>query len=170
MKAFISYSLLDSEEYIITLLAEELEEQGFYSETGPYKFNNTVDDETFFKIKSSHLFIGILMPTKAKSSAINQRVINEWEFAIARKIPSILLVEKSMMPNIQANQNANIVCFDKHQPDKAIEFVKKTMQEAQRPLKKDMNKAAAWIFGGLALIELIGFLAKTVKKEQLVAA
>jgi hypothetical protein len=170
MKAFISYSLPDSQEYAVTLLARELQEQGFYPDTGPYKFNNTLDDETFFKIKSSHLFIGILMPTRAKSSASNQRVINEWEFAITRKIPSILLVEKSIMPNISTNQGANIVSFDKNQPDKAIEFVKKAMEEAQRPLKKDINNTVAWLLGGLALIALIGFLAKTVKKEQLVAA
>jgi hypothetical protein len=169
MKAFISYSLLDSDEYIITKLAGKLEEQGFYPDTGTHKFSQILVDETLFKIKSSHLFIGILMPTKAKSGASNQRVIKEWEFAISRKVPSVLVVEKSML-NILPNLNANIISFDKNHPETAIEFVKKTIEESQQPLKTDMNNRVAWLIGGLALLALIAFLANSYQKKKAIAA
>jgi hypothetical protein len=169
MKAFISYSLPNSDEYIITKLAGKLEEQGFYPDIGPYKLNADLDHETIFKIKSSHLFIGILMLTKAKSSASNQRVIKEWEFAISRKIPSVLVVEKSMLRSLPS-LNANIISFDKNHPEIAIEFVKKTMEESQSPLKTDIHNTVAWLIGGLALLALIAFLANSYQKKKAIAA
>jgi hypothetical protein len=169
MKAFISYSLPNSDEYIITQLAGKLEEQGFYPDVGPYKHNADLDHETIFKIKSSHLFIGILMDKKAKSSASNQRVIKEWEFAISRKIPSVLVVEKSMLHTVP-NLNTNIISFDKNHPEIATEFVKKTMDESQQPLKADINNRVAWLIGGLALLALIVFLANSYQKKKAIAA
>jgi hypothetical protein len=169
MKAFISYSLLDSEEYVVTQLAKKLREQGFYSDTGPYKSNDKIDDETFFKIKSSHLFIGILMHKTSKITALNslnQRVINEWEFTNSLNIPAVLLVEKSVKLDIPLNNNANILVFDKQHPEKAIELANKTIEESRRPLKSDKTNAAAWILGGLAIVALIVFLAKTTQKEK----
>lgn len=173
MNAFISYSLLDIEDYIVTNLAGELAEQGFYSTTGPYKLTPDLDDETIYKIKSAHLFIGILMHPSARSlkrKNLNQRVINEWEFANSRKVPAILLVEKSIKLDKNIENKDNVFLFDKNHPNEAIALVKKTREEAQNPLKKDMNNAAAWFLGGRVIIPLIGFLAKAHQRQKALAA
>jgi hypothetical protein len=167
MKAFISYSLPPSDEYIISKFAGNLEEQGFYPDLGPYKFNAELDHETLFKIKSSHLFFGILMPTKLKSDTSYQRVLREWEYAVNRKIPAILLVEKSIKLNYN---NVNIVEFDKNNPDKAIEKVKNTIEVARNPSKTDIVNSTAWLLGGLALITLITSLANSTQKKKAIAA
>ena len=79
-------------------------------------------------------------------------------------------MDESIKVDKPLSNSENIIPFDKYHSKKAIAFVENAIKEAQRPLKGDKTNAAAWILGGDSMIELINFLAKTVKKEQLVAA
>lgn len=175
MVAFISYSVSDDDYAdIVAPLAWKLDDQGFYPSTaGYFKVEGSLMEEAMFKIKAAHLFIGILATTKIKAStaeALQQRVINEWEYAVSRKIPSLLLLDKSIKLSKPLSNSENIIPFDRNDPKKAISFVEKALFEAQRPIKEDKTNVAAWIFGSDSILKLISLLSKTVKKEKLVAA
>jgi hypothetical protein len=176
MMAFISYSLPDEQEYIVSNLVSKLKEQGFYSSLGSYYFKeDIINDETFFKMKAAHFFIGILMPTEdlpTALNAVNKRVITEWEHANSRKIPALLLIDEGieLKLNKPLSNSGNIIPFDKYNPEKAIAFIGNALKEAQRPLENDKTNVAAWILGGDSILALIGYIVRTVQKEQLIAA
>lgn len=150
MKAFLSYSLNDSQQYILTILARILNENGFYVNTPNSVY--AIDNE----IKSSNLFIGIL----TSSGESNNYVINEWNFSIANKVPSILLIEDSV-PVIKTLSHPNIIYFNKFDPNNTIQKVQKRIKEygPQTVVQKESNEnALAWILGGAAVIALIKLL------------
>ena len=173
MIAYISYSLPDSDDDTVMLLSWKLKKQGFYADSGSNKPSPILDGESMYKIKVSHLFIGILMPTTSVSTASDlhyQRVINEWELALARKVPAILLMDERIQLDTPLSNPENIVLFDKYQPEKAIDFVNKAMEAAHHPPKTDKCNVAAWILGGDSVLALIDILAKTVQTQKAVAA
>ena len=150
-----------------------MNELGFYTDSGPYYFGDKIEEESVYKIKSSHLFIGFLMHPSSRSNALkrgNQRVITEWEFAISRKVPAILLVEKSVKLKLPISNSPNILYFDKNNPKPAIELAHQAMENAQNIVKSDKTNAVAWLIGGHAVIALIGFLANAVQREKALAA
>jgi hypothetical protein len=174
MIAFISHSLPDNNGDIVAKLAWKLDDEGFYTLRGHYNgLTDSLNEEATFKIKSAHLFIGILMqttPLPAPLNTVNKRVINEWEYALSRKIPALLLVENTVQLSTPLTNPNNIVFFDKYHPEKTIVCIKNAMEEARHPVEGDKNNAAAWILGGDSLIKLVQVLVKTVEKGQLIAA
>lgn len=152
MRAFLSYSLNDSQQYILTILARKLNESGFYVNTTHSVYS--VD----YEIKKSNLFIGIL----TKNSTSNNNVIHEWNFAISNRVPSILLVEDNIPIN-KGLSHPNIIYFNRINPNSAIQKVQNRIKKYNPPIvtqKENSENALAWVLGGVAVIALIKLLSE----------
>ena len=153
MKAFISYSLNDQEQYLATLLSYKLREQGFslITSNGPY---NSVDITTRSQIFTSQVFVGLV----SHSGLQWQRVIEEYDMAVNNNTPAILLVEEGVY--IAPDFEGNYVRFNRRNPQPAIEEIRRRMY-VQQPSNND---ALGWVLGGAALLAVIALLANGNKK------
>jgi hypothetical protein len=152
MRAFLSYSLNDSWQYILTILARKLNENGFYVSTPQNAY------EVDYEIRKSNLFIGLL----TQSGNANDMVIQEWDFAIQNRVPSILLIEDSI--RLKGNlSHPNIIYFNRFAPENAIKNIQNRINNynPSKVLQKQNNEnALAWILGGVAAIVLIKLLSE----------
>lgn len=157
MKAFISYSLNDSEQFILTILSRRLKEYGFTIWSTYNDSENILDFKTFTQINKSNLFIGII----TKSGNANNRVFNEWKEAVKMQIPSLLLVEDNVNIKPEILKYNNVLLFNRQNPSDAINKVKQRIEQSQRqqtkPVKKNDN-THAWILGGAAALIILGLL------------
>jgi hypothetical protein len=147
MNAFISYSLIDKEQFIITLLSNKLREQGFSLRAS----KNYLDFTTKFQISSSQLFIGLI----SYYGAQRQEVLQEWQHAIANKVPAVLLIENNVP--VDSNFNGYYVRFDRNNPQPAIDEIHKKMLQP-KPSTQVNNEALGWFLGGAAIIAIIALL------------
>ncbi|MBS1597327.1 MAG: hypothetical protein JST75_03820 [Bacteroidetes bacterium] len=153
MKAFISYSLNDQEQYIATLLSYRLREQGF-SLILNSNFQNEIDITTTYQMFSTQLFVGLISYNGAQWN----RVLQEYEIALSNNIPAILLIEENVI--IAPNFQGNFVRFNRSNPHPAIEEIRRRMS-VQRPAG---NEGLGWILGGAALLAIIALLSNGGKK------
>ena len=154
MKAFLSYSLFDNDQFVIPLLAQKLQSQGFFVTTGSYKIGEQIDAHTLNEINTSNLFIGIITNT----SNTNQRVYNEWLHAQNRKIPSFLLIEDTYKLNPNLEGHPNLIRFNRTMPQITINNIKIQINKSQNVSSSQLTDAVPWILGGAALITLLGLL------------
>ncbi len=157
MKAFISYSLNDSEQYVLSILSKRLKEQGFITvSSGYYNLVSNNLEHISNQISNSNLFIGVITYT----ANANSRVLNEWQVAIQKRVPSLLLIED----NVQVHENLlryqNIIRFNRYDPTTAIELVRQKINQSRQTTLSTQTKdnTAAWVLGGLGLLALIGLL------------
>ena len=155
MKAFLSYSLNDADQFVIPLISRRLQEQRFFVTTGSYKFQENLDYQTKNGINTSNLFIGLITNTGFN----NQRVYNEWLHAINNRIPSILLVEDNYDLNRGLERQPNLIRFNRYNPEIAIEEINERIKKSQNH-NNDLEDAAPWILGGLAIAALISMLSE----------
>jgi hypothetical protein len=155
MKAHISYSINDAEQFVLTLLSRKLREKGFAltSHFSGIPSSSTIETMAAMKISESNLFIGIIT-----SAGLNQqKVIAEHNLAVSRNVPALLLVEENVQLPLDF-LNYNVVFFNRKNPKKAVEHINKNIQtvikQATYPQSNSTN-AFAWLFGGLPLIGLI---------------
>ena len=156
MKAFLSYSLNDSDQFILTLLAEELTSRGF-SITQSNDFNTEMSLITKSNNHKSNFFIGLI---SGKGNEKN-RVENEWRLAYDSKIPSVLIVEDTV--TINNTFKSHCIFFNRNNPDKAVQELSMKIQSMKKRVNDDSN-AWAWILGGAALISLISLLNSNEEK------
>ncbi len=155
MQAFLSYSIAESEQYVLTLLANKLSERGF-SITANYK--ETFDSLAELQIKSSTLFIGVI----ARAGKKIDRVSQEIQFAIRQKKPMILLIEENIKVADWVENFPNTIKFNRKFPNRAIEEVNQRIQTSQRQQPQQDN-TLAWILGGVAALFLISSLSSEKK-------
>ncbi len=162
MKAFISHSINDSEQFVLTLLSDKLREKGFSltsSFSGRFP-SSSLDTLAAMQIKEASLFIGIIT-----ASGLNHlKVISEHNLAVSMKVPALLLVEKNiqMPPDFV---NYNVIFFNRQFPFQAIEEINRNIRHVTNTTAYTQNGASqnaiAWLFGGLALIGLITLLSSS---------
>lgn len=151
MKAFLSYSLSDTQEYVVTIMARQLREKGYTLMThsgthlGLNKLNTT--------LRGCSLFIGVV----TQRSNEYDRVVKEYNQADAWQIPALLLFERSVAYNAGVLDHPNVVIFDRHNPNQALEHVRNRIAWARAPETKS-DDTGAWILGGAALLALIALL------------
>jgi hypothetical protein len=158
MIAFISYSISDSEQYVLTLLAQKLREKGF-SVTSNYKQSSQFPDfQTINAIKNADLFIGLV--TNSGNSTV--RVYNELQQAFLHNKPTIFLAEETvdLVPNI--NNYPNTIKFNRYYPNLAIDEVNRRIHLSQTQPQQD-NTLAWLIGGGIAAVALISLLSDKEK-------
>jgi len=149
MIAYVSYSLNDHDQYILTLLARELNAKGMIVKQSS-DFHSNMSSVTKHNIYKSELFIGIISGAGMEKN----RVINEYNYAVQCNKPSILLIENTVQ--LPPGFRANYILFDRHNPNHAINILK---QRTSRAKRKNNSDAAAWVLGGAALLAIIGLLA-----------
>ena len=160
MIAFISYSISEAEQYILTLLAQKLREKGFALTTGYNQFNY-VDLQTVNEISNAHLFIGLV----AYPGSNAERVYQQFNQALLHNKPSILLIEDIVKVPSGIKSFPNIVRFNRRSPHIAVEEVKNRIKVSQNYEAQQQNgNAAAWILGGIAALALLSLLTSEKKK------
>jgi hypothetical protein len=153
MKVFVSYSIIDRELHLITLLVSKLRES-----------NNTVflsDHNSYTQdrlIRESEVFIGIITN---HSDSIND-VFSEFEYADSLNLKTILLIEKGVQIN---DKELEFIRFERSRPQQSINQLFGINKTPSKSAKKDDWSdalAAGLIIAGLAA--LISLLSGNGKK------
>lgn len=151
-KAFISYALRDSEQFVLTLLSNLLREEGYSINSSYDDYNYLVQRATHNNITKSSLFIGLITQYGDR----NQNVFNEWKVALDSKIPSLLLLEDSVNISPELMNHPNVVRFNRHYPNQQIEQIKTKIKNSK--VNSENNSAMGWILGGIAALAIIKLL------------
>tara|TARA_R110002049_G_scaffold309137_1_gene517476 strand:+ start:545 stop:1018 length:474 start_codon:yes stop_codon:yes gene_type:complete len=156
INVFLSYSLNDQDEYILSLLANQLQNKGcsIYQSSD---FNEVLSPLTTNNIINSQLVIGLV----TGKSIERQRIMNEWQVAFNSKIPALLIVE-DIVP-IDSNFNHPVIIFSRNNPQLAINKLKDEMNKMESR-KDEGSSVAAWLIGGAAVLGLISLLSGDSKK------
>lgn len=151
MKAFLSYSLSDTQEYVVTIMARQLREKGYtlMTHTGTHLGLSALNTT----LRGCSLFIGVV----TQRSNEYDRVVNECNQADAWQIPALLLFERSVAHNAGVLDHPNVVVFDRFDPNPALEHVRDRIAWARSPETKS-DDTAAWVIGGAAVLALIALL------------
>ena len=160
MIAFTSYSIGETEQYILPLLAMKLREKGF---TLTANFSQAIypDTQALNEIRYANLFIGLI--TKSGPAFKTKRVYQEFQQAINQQKPSILLIENTVSVAPSIRDYPNTVRFDRRFLDPAIEEVKNKIKASQNSGIQQNDNNAAWILGGVAALGLLAWLASDEK-------
>lgn len=151
MKAFLSYSLNDKDQFILTLLSSELRKKGFVVKQSN-DFQTEMSSITKVNIINSQIFIGIISG-KGKEK---KRVLKELRLSKTSNVPNLLLIENTV--KVPSDFKHSYIYFDRLNPEIAISELKKRLKPKER-LQTSHSNAWAWALGGAALIAVIGLLA-----------
>lgn len=152
--AFISYSMDDSELYVLSLISEYLANNGYFINTS---YNNSIETEQNIEyqiknqINKSDLFIGIASNLGIHS----QWVIKEWEFAQVNGKTAVFLIEDTVVVNPDFAKGNLIIRFNRQFPQESL---KKLRNMIEKNKKDPSNKAINWVVGGLLGIAIIKLL------------
>ena len=149
----------DSEQYVLSVLAKKLREQGDVVSTGYDSSFSLMDYNIPHQINSANLFIGLITAT----GNANTRVLQEWNHAINRRIPSLLLIENRVPVNPPYHGDPNIIRFDRMNPEPSIEMVRNKINASRQSQLANTSGNNAWLIGGLAVLALIGLLSSEDK-------
>jgi hypothetical protein len=158
MNAFISYSISDEEQYILTLLSQKVEEAGL-TLVASYNQSERPDPQTANEIKNSVVFIGLM--TGSGSLGMRSRVYSEFQQANLFRRPAILLIEDTVPVGLWEDHYHNTIRFNRYYINQAIDEVKTRINISQSP--QPSENAAAWILGGIAVIALLSLLSSENK-------
>lgn len=154
-KAFISYAMQDSEQYVLTLLSDLLRMENFQIDSSFDDYGKIVCYSAFKKITEASLFIGLITEYGNR----NYKVFNEWKIASQKKIPSLLLVEDTIYINQEIANHPNVLIFNRHYPKSGLDKVRNQVQNAKKLVERKNNEnALGWILGGTAALAIISLL------------
>lgn len=152
MRVFVSYSFVDYELHMITLLLEKLRQHGHIVETAGFCENNN------YNISKSDIFIGLITN---QSESVN-RVLDEWEYAKQLNKKSILLIEEGVQVK---DPSISFIRFNRKKPEIAINQL---IGKKQTPTikKKNTDVEDLLAIGGIivGVAALISLLAGGSKK------
>jgi hypothetical protein len=157
MKAFVSYSVTDNNEFILTLLAAKLREKNFVVTTSQNFYSQVIDYHTTSEIRTSNLFVGIITGIGNE----RKRVLEEWNYAVQQSVPNLLLIEDTVPVHEQFK--GNYLRFNRKQPQATIDEINRRMTVSQATTAKNTDDIVAWLLGGAALLAIIGLLARDNK-------
>lgn len=157
MKAFLSYSLSQNNDSVMTLLSSKLREKNFTISTSQNIESQKIDFNSMCEIDSSSLFIGVIN----KAGKELQRVLDEWNYAIKGNVPNLLLIDDSVI--IPDSFKGNFIKFNSKKPYPAIEEINKRMAFTQLDLSNNYEKILPWLLGGAVLLLVIGLLSSKSK-------
>ena len=171
MKAFLSYSVSNTDSLVIPRILSLLQGRQVLvnvSERNEVLIHpKAINRNNFDQIQSSHLFIGLI--TKGSRQADN--VLEEWRFAQKNYVPCIVLVEKGVALPSSLIQYPNVILFDKHNQEGALELINQKIAKAFSKMNSTLqplslptapmsqnNNALAWFIGGAMVGMIIGAL------------
>lgn len=145
MRVYVSYSLIDKELYLLTLLVSKLREKGNVVQLSESNYLS----ENF--INNSEMFVGIVTNN---SDSINN-VFNEWLIAEKYNRQRILLIEEGVSVN---RNDIEYIRFNRNNPQLAIQRLFKENEkkpENKKNFVEEIVTAGAVIAGIAALISLL---------------
>ena len=160
MKAYISPSVPDDEQNILSALAKRISMNGITPTSGYHKFGQNNSELAFYEISKANLFIGVV----TSNSFEIERVYNEWQFAIKSETPALLLIENTVdttdFPLI--NKNPDVIRFNRSSRtalNKTIQMVRTKSDAANNRVENSpFVREAAWFIGGPVAITLLNIL------------
>jgi hypothetical protein len=152
MRAFLSYSLNDQDQFILTLLSSELRKNKFQI-TQSNDFNSEMSSLTKVNINKSQLFIGIITGDGIE----RDRVLKEWRLANVANVPCILMIENTV--EVSPNFKHPYILFDRENPNTVLQEINRKTEQIKKKPNHDSD-AWAWIIGGAALLAIIGLFSK----------
>src|ERR1700704_7575 len=144
MNAFISYSIGENEQYILTILAQKLQESGIALVTS-YNQSDYPDFRAVNYIKDCTLFIGLI--ANSGQLARTERVYSEFKLANLQNKPAIFLIEDTVAVEPWIDTFENTIRFNRHFPEHAIEVASNRIRMSQNSGLQQNSNAAAWILG-----------------------
>lgn len=145
MRVYVSYSFIDKELYLLTLLVSKLREKGNVVQLSESNYLS----ENF--INNSEIFVGIVTNN---SDSINN-VFNEWLIAEKYNRQRILLIEEGVSVN---RNDIEYIRFNRNNPQLAIQRLFKENEkkpENKKNFVEEIVTAGAVIAGIAALISLL---------------
>jgi hypothetical protein len=158
MNAFISYSIADNEQYILTLLSQKVSEIGLTLVTS-YDQGDWPDTQASDEIKNSAVFIGLM--TNSGRFGKRNRVYSEFKQANLFNRPAILLIEDSI-PVFWEGYYHNTIRFNRHNIGQTVEEVNNRIRTSQLEPPPTPN-AAAWLLAGIGVLALLSLLSSDKK-------
>jgi hypothetical protein len=158
MNAFISYSISENEQYILSLLAQKVAETGLTLVTS-YDQSDSANFQTTNDIRNCAVFIGLI--TRSGRLAKTSRVYSEFKQANLFSRPAILLIEDTVSVAPWIGSYSNTVRFNRFFINQAIDEVKNKIRASQTTQPND--NAAAWLLGGIAVLALLSLLSSEKK-------
>lgn len=160
MKAYISPSVPDDEQNILSALSKRIRTNGITPVAGYHKFGQNNSELAFHEISKANLFIGVI----TSNSCEMERVYNEWQFALKSETPALLLIEDTVdcdgFPLI--NKNPDVIRFNrasKTNLNKTIQMVRtKSNAASNRVENASFVRETAWFIGGPVAITLLNIL------------
>jgi hypothetical protein len=141
MKAFISYSLLPKDEFVITLLSFMLKEDNIQSVLSQNIQNEDLDDNTKNSIEESSIFIAIVL----NSGKEELKVLAELNYASSIKIPYLVISEEGISNKDILKRNALII--DRTKIQKSIYKVEQNINTAKAS-PNESSDLIGWILAG----------------------
>ncbi len=151
MKVFISYSINDKDQFILTLLSSELVKKGFEISQSVDFQKDEISSLTKINISKSDLFIGIITGTGYEQ----KRIMQEWRRAQIGKVPAILLVENTV--KVSDKFKFKYVSFNRKKPEQAIDVLNEEIYKYQLKKQND-TKALNFVLGTAALLLVLNLL------------
>jgi hypothetical protein len=151
-KAFISYSLADKDRFVVSKLTSALQEHQMVVLTSQNFYSPAMDFTTQKNIELSDLFLGIITDQSHNSN----RVLEEWQFAIQQRIPSLLAIEDTLV--VQNINQDDIIRFNRNHLDYAINSLKQKVEYFSH--KQSNDEWIKWVLGGAAVIAILSLLNK----------
>lgn len=151
--AFISYSMDDSELYVLSLISEYLSNNGYYVENS---YNSLSVGQNFEfairnQISKTDLFIGIASNSGVRSNS----VMKEWKIAQVNKKISFFIIEDTVPISPVFEQGNLIIRFNRNFPEESVNSLQKMIEKEK---KSETNTALNWIVGGILGIAIIKLL------------
>lgn len=153
MNAFISYSIANSEQYILTLLSQKVSEIGL-TLVASYDQGNWPNTQATDEIKNAAVFIGLM--TSSGPLGKRNRVYAEFKQANLFSRPAILLIEDNI-PVLWEGHYHNTIRFNRHNIGQTIQEVNNRIAISQQQTPEVPN-AAAWILAGIGVLALLSLL------------
>lgn len=148
MKAFISYSLLPKDEFVLTLLSFMLKEDNIDTTLSQNILNKDLDDNTKNLIEESSIFLGIVL----NSGKEEMKVLAELNYASSVKIPCLVIAEDGI-----ANEDilkGNTLIINRTNVQKAVYKVEQNINTAKATPNKSSN-LIAWVLAGKSIISTL---------------
>ncbi|BDS13134.1 hypothetical protein [Aureispira anguillae] len=160
MKAYISPSVADDEQNILSTLSKKISTNGITPIAGYHKFGQSNSELAFHEINKANLFVGFI----TGNSTEIERVYNEWQFALKSETPALLVVEDSVpldrYPAIL--KHPDVIRFSrapKTNLNRTIQMVRSKSNAITNSIDgSSFVRRAAWFIGGPVVITFLNTL------------
>ena len=158
MKAYISPSIADDEQDIISALSNKMQKSGFSPSAGYHKFGQQNNQLAFHEISKAKVFIGLI----AEGGEELDRVYGEWQHAL-QSTPALLLVENTIRTDKYPllNKHPDVIRFNrssKKELNKTIQMVRAKINSASNRKESPFIREAAWFICGPIALDFLNML------------